>query len=704
MAAGGLLALAAGGFAIWNFLLRGPVVFPRQNPCVAFLPLDNLEGQEALEAWRTALPYMISMDLVQSRVIGSWNQGDLFLNLADLKLWNVATYSDENIRRVGAKLGCGHLVTGSLARSPSGIVLTLAMRDAGSARILATFLDTSPDEAGFPAMVDRLTPQFKRALNISSRLISHDVDEHIADITTASPEAFKLYCQADRFTWLGQSQEAVLLFQRAVEIDPGFAEAYYGLFRACRGSLARGQVLEYGRQAIAHADRLNIWSRYNLIGDFYQNFDRDYDKAKDAYEKLWSLQEDDLAGYSLAQIHVDLEDYDKAIGLLEAVKNKVRDNEYIVRLLATSYAGAGDIDKAAGVLDEFLAAHPKGSAKLLQAQAVYAAAQGKMEAALTLMDRVRSEYPNTPKTFRFSKAPVYMTCDDFAGAEKELVRLAAEGEPVEKVQALIGLAGLSLTRGQAGVAESGARAAVKAAVKQGDPDGKRRAYLSLAYLERLTGDLSSALGHAEEASRWAEGSGIRALGPLYLKAWIMLEMGREEDFDRQISRIEDLVTRERYPRLMRITYLLRGQRELLKGRVLQAVDYLWRAAKMLPSPGGKIDADADSARYFSALGEAYFRVGSYKRALYWYDKVPRSWEQRINSGDVYARAYYMRAQCLDLGGEEIALAKDERDRQKAVAAENYNRFLSLWKDADRIFATEVRDARNRLTVLEGQDR
>ena len=701
---GGLLAVAVGALAVWRLALHRPVIFPRQTPCVAFIPFDNVDGDETLEAWRTALPYLISMDLVQSRVIGSWNQGDLFLNLSDLKLWDVATYSDEDLKRIGGKLGCDHLVTGSLARSPEGLALTMAMRDPGTAKVLATFRATSPGETGFPGMVDKLTPQFKRALNIPSRLIAHDVDEDIADITTASPEAFKLYCQADRLIWLDQIQEAVLLLQKAVEIDPGFAEAYYGLFRACRGSLARDQILAYGRQAVEHADQLNIWSRYNLIGDFYQNFERDYDKAKAAYEDLWALQEDDLAGYSLAQIHVDLEDYDKAIDLLEAVKNKVRDNEYIVRLLATCYACAGDVAKAGSVLDEFLETHPKASARALQAQAAYAAAEGKIEPALALVGRLRAEYPNTPNSVRYSKVPIYLACDDLGGAETEMQTVVTQGDPAEKVPAFLALAGLSLTRGKLEAAKTWSRSAVEASEIRGDPDGKRRAYLNLAYLERLSGDLPAALGHVETACHASEGEGIRALGPLYLKAQILLEMGRPVDFDRQVEEIGALVARERYPKLLRICHLLQGQRELLSGQAEKALDHLWRAVKLLPSPAGKSDADADSARYYFSVGEAYFQAGSFKRALDWYAKVPSFWEQRSNSGDIYARSYYKKAKCLDISSSDSGLTKEERAGQRDKAVDNYRKFLDLWEGADPTFAVDVQDAKDRLAVLEAGGR
>ena len=47
------------------------------------------------------------------------------------------------------------------------------------------------------------------------------------------------------------------------------------------------------------------------------------------------------------------------------------------------------------------------------------------------------------------------------------------------------------------------------------------------------------------------------------------------------------------------------------------------------------------------------------------------------------------------------LYEKAEDVSKAKAIENYEKFLSLWKDADPGIA-EVEDARNRLAGLEGQ--
>lgn len=695
-----LLGIAAVPARLW--IWHPPIDFPAATSCVAFLPLENATGDGKLEAWRTSFPHLISMDFVQSRVIGSWNAGDLFLTLEDMKLWDVPKLSPEDVVRIGQRVGCGHIATGSLARSGDGFVLDLALRNAQTAEVTHSFREMCAGEEGLFDMADDLSRKIKLALNIPRRLVAHDIDEEVGDITTRSPDALHLYCQADRLCWQDKSYEASLVFQKAAEADPRFAEAYYGLFRACRGTLARDEIIRYGEKAVELSDRLNIWSRYQLRGDFYQNFQKDYEKAIAAYKGLLELMDDDLAGYSLAQIYWDLEEYDKAIPLLEKARLRVKDNEHIVRLLAVCHAGRGDFDRAEGVLDEYLGANPKVSMNFLHIRAVYAADQGKFDEALSFMDQLQALYPNSPHYVRYGKSPVLITMDDFPNAERELRTIIAGEEKTERVYAAMGLMGLYLTQGKLQAAKEEAQRGIELAESLGDPGWLRMSHFNKACLDRLSGDLEEALRQVDLACPGKGEAGIYDLGALHLKALITLEMGRMDDFESELEGIRQLVERERYPKLMRAYYHLLGQRELRENNVEKAIDHLWKALKLLPSPLGKSNADTDSARYYFSLAEAYLRAGAYPRAAEMYAKVPPYWEQRFNSGDIYARAFYGRAKAHELYSERAGLTKEEGKDQRAKAVVDYRKFLSLWGQADPVFAPYVDDAKKRLTALEAE--
>ncbi|MCJ7488237.1 MAG: tetratricopeptide repeat protein [Candidatus Aminicenantes bacterium] len=702
VAAGALVLLGVAAVPARLWIWHPPIDFPPATTCVAFLPLENAAGDEKLEAWRTSFPHLISMDFVQSRVIGSWNAGDLFLTLEDMKLWDVPKLSPEDVVRIGQRVGCGHIATGSLARSGDGFVLDLALRNAQTAEVTHSFRETCAGEEGLFDMADDLSSKIKLALNIPRRLVAHDIDEKVADITTRSPGALHLYCQADRLCWQDKPYEASLVFQKAAEADPRFAEAYYGLFRACRGTLARDEIIRYGEKAVEFSDRLNVWSRYQLRGDFYQNFQKDYEKAIAAYKGLLALMGDDLAEYSLAQIYWDLEEYDKAIPLLESARRRVKENEHIVRLLAVCHAGRGDFARAEAVLDEHFQANPKVSANFLHIRAVYAADQGKYDEALSFMDKLQALYPNSPRYVRYGKSPVLISMDDFANAESELRAIVVGEDETERVYAAMGIMGLYLTQGKLQKAKEEAQRGIALAESLGDPGWVRMSHFNMACLDRLSGDLAEALRQVDLACPDQGQAGIYDLGTLHLKALITLELGRKDDFEKEIEGIRQIIERERYPKLMRIYDHLLGQRELRENNVEKAIDHLWKALKLLPSPLGKSNADTDSARYYLSLAEAYLRAGAYPRAAEMYAKVPPYWEQRFNSGDIYARSFYGRARAHELYSERAGLTDEQRRAEKAKAVKSYRKFLSLWGQADPVLAPEVNDARARLATFESE--
>jgi tetratricopeptide (TPR) repeat protein len=693
-------ALAAVPARLW--IWHPPVEFPATTSCVTFLPLENATGDATLESWRTSFPYLISMDLVQSRVIGSWNQGDLFVALDDMKLWGVPGFSSEEIVRIGQRLGCGHIATGSLTKSGDDITLDLVIRNPETAEITYSFRKTCRGEKGLFDLADGLSREIKLALGIPRRLVAHDIDEKVGEITTRSPEAFHLYCQADRLIWQGKSLDASLFFQKAVDADPGFAEAYYGLFRACRGTLARDEIVRYGEMAVENSDRLNVWSRYQARGDFYQNFKRDYEKAIAAYEGLLKLMDDDLAEFSLAQIYWDLEEYDKAIPFLEKARPRIKDNEHIVRLLAVCHAGQGDLARAEQVLDEHLETNSKVSMNFLHLRAVYAADQGKFDEALSFMDRLAALYPNSPRYVRYGKSPVLITMDDFSRAEQELRKIVAGEEKTESVYASMGLTGLYLTQGMLQMAKEEAQKCIELAESLGDPGWVGMSHFNKACIDRLTGDLAEANRQVNLACPDVGQAQIYDLGALHLRALIALDMGHVDDFEEQLEGIRQLVEREQYPKLMRAYHHLLGCRELKENNVDKAIGHFWRALRLLPSPLGKSNADTDSARYYFAMAEAYLKSGAYSRAAEMYEKVPPYWEQRFNSGDIYARSFYGRAKAHELFSERPGLTGEQRTIERAKAAEGYRKFLRLWGQADPLFAAEVNDARTRLASLEAE--
>ena len=92
------------------------------------------------------------------------------------------------------------------------------------------------------------------------------------------------------------------------------------------------------------------------------------------------------------------------------------------------------------------------------------------------------------------------------------------------------------------------------------------------------------------------------------------------------------------------------------------------------------------AYIYDFLGQAYYRSGDLEKARSAYEKILTLTTGRNSFGDIYAKSFYMLGKIAEQQGD------------KARAAENYRKFLDLWKDADPGLP-EVDDARKRLAGL-----
>ena len=103
-------------------------------------------------------------------------------------------------------------------------------------------------------------------------------------------------------------EEALAEYQRAVDLDPGFARAYSGM---------AGVYANYFRQpekaaasyeaAMKHLDRMTEREKYRTLGAYYLDIVRNYEKAIENFETLVRLYPADDSGHgnlALAYLHI----------------------------------------------------------------------------------------------------------------------------------------------------------------------------------------------------------------------------------------------------------------------------------------------------------------------------------------------------------------------------------------------------------------
>lgn len=81
-------------------------------------------------------------------------------------------------------------------------------------------------EASLFPIIDDLSRRIKTKLEPSESQIKSDVDRRIGLITTSSPDAYRYYVEGREFLKVRQYPLVIESLEKAMALDPEFAEAY----------------------------------------------------------------------------------------------------------------------------------------------------------------------------------------------------------------------------------------------------------------------------------------------------------------------------------------------------------------------------------------------------------------------------------------------------------------------------------------------
>jgi adenylate cyclase len=328
-----------------------------RTPSIAVLAFDNLSGDPEQEYFSDGITEDIITDLskVGSLRVVSRNSSFTFKGRTP------------DTRAVGRELGVSHVVEGSIRRAADRIRVTAQLIDAQSGTHLwAERYDRQMSDIF--AVQDDLTRCIVEALKVK---LTAAEDKRIGGAPTAIPEAHDLFLRGREAVLSSENTKdifelALRCFNRAIELDPNYAEPYAGL--------AHAYTREFQNKWLGIPDSLDHSQRFLDIA-LQKDPEMPYAHYLDAINKFWR-GEPDASNAAIDRALSLNPNYAMAIGmrginavnsgnpingipdLERAVKLEPRAGHLYLHFMGMAYLLARDFETAVKRFKERIAASP----------------------------------------------------------------------------------------------------------------------------------------------------------------------------------------------------------------------------------------------------------------------------------------------------------------------------------------------------------
>ncbi|MDH5705118.1 MAG: protein kinase [Candidatus Aminicenantes bacterium] len=673
---------------LWRFLPRKRMMpFPQDKPSLAVMYFENNTGDERFDHWRKTLSDLLIADLSQSKYLRVLSGEMLYTILEESDLLEVRSYSSKALQEISSRGGVRYILLGKLAMAGDTLRINALLQDASTGELIGSERVEGIGEESMFSMVDELTRKIKESFKLTAAEIAGDIDSEVEKITTTSTEAYKYYREGMEYFAKGEYLKCIPLMETAAAIDPDFAMAYRNMAAAYTNIGYRTEAMKRYRKAFELSDRVSERERYYIHGDFYSQSETTYGKAIESYDTLLQLYPDDSIGNNnLGALYAFLEEWDKAISFFEA--NIQNQDESVISYvnIAESYAAKGLYDKSREFLELYLK-NIMDSALVRFSLANNYLYQGRYDLAQVEAGKASGLDPNHYWNYLLN-GDIFHYREDLVNAENEYQRLLETEEPKAHEEGIKRLSALYLLQGMYGKSKEQAQLGVELGELLGETDWSSWFHLYLAYLNLRSHDLEKAIRECEAAWNISSEAGIlpRQREALYLKGRIYLEMDSLDKASNSAGEFKELIASGIHKKSERLYLNLRGMIELKRGNFQKAVEHFQQALTLLPAQS---DPEFGQALFFEPLALAYFEAGDLEEAQKEHERIIALTTGRLLYGDIYARSFYMLGRIY----EQKGMTKQ--------ASEHYEKFLSLWKDADSGII-EISDAKKRLSALKAQ--
>jgi serine/threonine protein kinase/tetratricopeptide (TPR) repeat protein len=344
-------AVGVGGY-LW-FASRRPAagIGAAGRPAIAVMPFDAQGAPDDARWLGHGVPNMLLTGLAQTPGLDVVSSQRVEEILQQVRQSGADTPSAQ-VLEVARRAGAGAVATGAVFKSDQEIRIDLQVQDVASGRVLGARTARGSDV--FP-LVDELTREIQSTLRMTSAAPSGGV----AEVSSSSLEAYRLYTEAEEAARNLRAAEARGLLEKAVVIDPAFAAAYFQLTGVTRflGDTAASD--RYRQKVREHMSRLPARDRLLLEGEDTHHRDGQPAKAVELLEALVSRYPDEEEAYEhLAHAYSDLGQPDKELSVRERAVKAIPSSGSAHNALGYHYLYAGRYPEAIREFETYARLNP----------------------------------------------------------------------------------------------------------------------------------------------------------------------------------------------------------------------------------------------------------------------------------------------------------------------------------------------------------
>jgi tetratricopeptide (TPR) repeat protein len=589
------------------------------------------------------------IDLGQSAVVRVMTSAQISDALQRMQKDPSTSITSGVAREIAAREGAKAVVAGEISSVGKGYVLSARILNASDGAELVALRETSPDDAGIVAAIDRLSSHIRERIGESLKTIRSG--EPLEQVTTSSLEALRLYSEGASLNDQGSPDKAIPLLRQAIALDSGFAMAWRKLAVALTNTRAsQEQVIAATTKAYEYRDRLPEVEKQFTIAYYYGNVEIDPAKEEAAYRRLLAVNPENYGA-------------NNNLALLLTQMGRPVDAESIAAPFVRAAKSVGNMHM-----------------QMLNAQL----AQGHEDEVRRTLQQMAALNPNAPIYLR-GKAMAYGGIGEYDSAQRAWVDLGVKvRDPGYQSMTSVALAALAQTQGHLAEAERQTRLNIGQSEQRGLPGIALddEAQIALQYV-LFRGDTVTALKMLRTALEQRPLTSIPALDrPAGTVALVYAVAGQPAEAHRLLSAYEGSVP-EGFRRGEWDWYDATGWLALAEGRPKDAVAAFVR--------GRSASSCWDCSAW--AEGVAYERANQPDSAI-------AAYERAVGPGTGFkqlADAWGLAPSLKRLG----ELYEERGNKQKAL--DYYTRFVTLWKDADPVLQPSVREVRGRMAKLAGEN-